>query len=239
MSWVFTHSRAKGFDRLVLLAIADAANDQGGAAWPSLSTIAAKAGIDRRTVTRRIVTLEELGELRRVSHGGRTGVGGTSNSYEVVMPDYDEQGQSDTTKQGQSDTRGTLPLGAESPQVGAARPKVGAERPSNRPNRPTHPKERAPDRFAEFWSIYPKKADKLRAQRAWVVARKHASDDELIAGAVRYRDDPNRDPAFTKNASTWLNAGSWDNGPLPSRINGTPPAPPRQFTTVRKIGGKF
>jgi hypothetical protein len=36
-------------------------------------------------------------------------------------------------------------------------------------------------------------------------------------GLKRYRDDPNREDAFTKNPSTWLNADAWENGPLPAR----------------------
>lgn len=38
-----------------------------------------------------------------------------------------------------------------------------------------------------------------------------------MAGVVRYRDDPNREATFTKHFSTWLNAGSWDDEPLPAR----------------------
>lgn len=62
---VFERSLSKGNDRLVLIAIADEANDEGTNAWPSLDTIAFKAGgIDERTARRCIRNLEELGELR-------------------------------------------------------------------------------------------------------------------------------------------------------------------------------
>lgn len=80
-------------------------------------------------------------------------------------------------------------------------------------------REQYPPEFAGFWEVYPKKADKRAALKAWRAAKKRVlvSDDELIAAAKRYRDDPNRSDQFTKNAATWLNADAWENGPLPAR----------------------
>lgn len=72
--------------------------------------------------------------------------------------------------------------------------------------------------FNEFWSVYPKKDDKRLARRSFEKALDRASLDDIVAGAQRYRDDPNREDAFTKNPSTWLNADAWENGPLPPRI---------------------
>ena len=71
--------------------------------------------------------------------------------------------------------------------------------------------------FDEFWKAYPKKADKAAARKAWDRAVRVTDPQILIDAAMRYRNDPNRDDAFTKNAATWLNAGSWDNDPLPAR----------------------
>jgi hypothetical protein len=74
--------------------------------------------------------------------------------------------------------------------------------------------------FDEWYSIYPKKADKQAARRAFLKAIKTVSFDVLYEGAERYRDDPNRDPGFTKNPATWLNAGAWDNQPEATRFTG-------------------
>ena len=71
--------------------------------------------------------------------------------------------------------------------------------------------------FDEFWSVYPKKADKRVALKSYKKALKRSDALTIYAGAVSYRDDPNRDPGYTKNASTWLNADAWDNEPLPSK----------------------
>lgn len=74
------------------------------------------------------------------------------------------------------------------------------------------------ERFDEFWKAYPKKADKQTAKRAWVKAVRLVDPQVMIDAALRYRNDPNREDAFTKNAATWLNAGAWENDPLPERM---------------------
>ena len=74
--------------------------------------------------------------------------------------------------------------------------------------------------FAAFWAAYPRRDDKPAALRAFVKALTRTNDNPapIVAGARRYRDDPNRDPGFTKLPATWLNNDCWENGPLPSRL---------------------
>lgn len=71
--------------------------------------------------------------------------------------------------------------------------------------------------FDEFWLTYPRKQAKQAARAAWSKALKRASASAIISGAMRYRDDPNREPEFTAHATSWLNAGRWDDEPLPAR----------------------
>jgi hypothetical protein len=70
--------------------------------------------------------------------------------------------------------------------------------------------------FDKFWAVYPKKDDKPLALRSFTKALDRTTLEVIVAGAERYRDDPNREAGFTKNPSTWLNADAWANGPLPS-----------------------
>jgi hypothetical protein len=85
MTWVWQHSRADGNVRLVLLAIADSANDDGLDAWPSMNRLCQKTRLSERTIRRCVRELEQLGELRCL--GGRRGAHGrrVSNRYEVTM----------------------------------------------------------------------------------------------------------------------------------------------------------
>jgi hypothetical protein len=57
-------------DKLVLLALADCANDEG-LAWPSIATLARKCGCDERTIQRNLRVLEAKGIFRREEIKGK------------------------------------------------------------------------------------------------------------------------------------------------------------------------
>ena len=69
--------------------------------------------------------------------------------------------------------------------------------------------------FKEFWKEYPRKLDKGKAERAFKSALTRATFEDILAGTIRYTNDPNRLDEYTKYPATWLNADSWENGPLP------------------------
>lgn len=71
--------------------------------------------------------------------------------------------------------------------------------------------------FDDFWAAYPRHVAKDAARKAWDAATQRATPSAIIAGALRFRDDPNRDDAYTPHPATWLNAGRWDDEPLPPR----------------------
>lgn len=79
--WVWEHSKTGGGDRLLLLAIADNAGDDGDNAWPSIATLAHKTQTADRTVQRGIERLEREGCLQVHRGAGR---GGT-HRYVVLM----------------------------------------------------------------------------------------------------------------------------------------------------------
>ena len=89
--------------------------------------------------------------------------------------------------------------------------------------------------FEQFWAAYPLHVGKAAAQKAFVKAQREVGHVPLIAGALRFRSDPNREPGFTPHASTWLNAGRWDDDPLPSRapvlraVAGNPANPNKEW----------
>lgn len=65
--------------KLVLLALADWANDEG-LCWPSITRLAAKASLTSRAVQKAIRSLEEVGFIRRVE------VFGKGNQYWISIP---------------------------------------------------------------------------------------------------------------------------------------------------------
>lgn len=77
------------------------------------------------------------------------------------------------------------------------------------------PSESGRELFKEFWKEYPRKLDKGKAERAFKSALTRASFEDVLAGVIQYANDPNRIDEYTKYPATWLNADSWENGPLP------------------------
>ena len=66
-SWVLRHSPATLGDRLVLLVLADKADEDGTNAWPSVATIAAESRLSERQAQRCLRNLEQTGQV--VRHG--------------------------------------------------------------------------------------------------------------------------------------------------------------------------
>jgi len=81
MTWVWDHSRARGSQHHVLLAIADCASDDGSNAYPSITELMRKTRLSERAVQYALKGLMTLGELFVSSNGGPRGC----NRYRVVM----------------------------------------------------------------------------------------------------------------------------------------------------------
>ena len=81
MSAVWKRSKAAGSELLMLLAIADHADDDGKA-FPGTTSLAKKTRTTPRNVRNLTKALEELGELRIEYGGGRF-----SNTYYVLIPE--------------------------------------------------------------------------------------------------------------------------------------------------------
>ncbi len=86
MQTVFERSRSRGTARVVMLALADHA-DEDLVAYPSLTRLAQYANVDRRSAIRAVNRLVELGELVRIGTGRRA-----STIYRIVL---DERPTSD------------------------------------------------------------------------------------------------------------------------------------------------
>jgi len=90
----------------------------------------------------------------------------------------------------------------------------GTEEQGNSSSCPAEPNA---DEFLDWYFEYPRKESKGVAEKAYAKARKHATAEALIEGAIRYREDPNREPQYTKLPATWLNGKCWEDGPLPEK----------------------
>jgi hypothetical protein len=83
--------------------------------------------------------------------------------------------------------------------------------------RKTEVEKRYSEDFEDFWSVYPRRVAKIAAYAAWRKALLLTDAGTIIAGARAYADDPNRQEDFTAHPASWLNAGRWEDDPLPER----------------------
>ena len=79
-TWVYRHSEERLGRRLVLLVLADHANDDGSGAWPSVETISEKARLSRSQTQRCLRALESEGAVEKA---GKSRAGTTI--YNVIM----------------------------------------------------------------------------------------------------------------------------------------------------------
>jgi len=143
MDRVWTHSQSKGIDRLVLLAIADHASDDGGDAWPSIPTLMTKTGLSERGVQSAVHRLVELGELVIETAGGGRG---HSNHYRVVLnPAPETPYEKPRSVNGVSETPNGKPrLGVpETPHETSINPAPRAPEPSTNQLQPSRETARA------------------------------------------------------------------------------------------------
>lgn len=87
------------------------------------------------------------------------------------------------------------------------------------------------DDFDEWYAAYPVHKGRGQAEKAFKSARKKASLETLIAGALRYRKErANEDPKFNHHPATWLNGKFWLDEDQPTLI-------PRRPMTQGEIAG--
>ena len=218
MADVFEFSEARGTDRMVLLAIADEADDDGKGGYPGFDLLAHKCRLPRTTVRRAVDRLEELGELRvfRPVQRGR----GHYTTYEVTIAE----------KRARVALSGNGPDRAETGHNGPDRAdEVPLTSTTNgHAVRGTQDASKTLSAFDRFWDVYPLHVGRQDALRAWAKIPKGVDPEAVIAGAERYRDDKNRKPDFTKHPGPWLRAGRWEDDPLPPSgiaTNGHAPPP--------------
>lgn len=218
---VWDHSKATGNDLIVLLKIADEADDNGTNAYPGLDNIATKSKIPKRSVMRCIDRLESMGELvvTRPAQPGR----GRFNTYQVVLP-------------GIGDTLTPIPI--ERARIGDRKARKGDTPTPLTSDGAEYPGPRTldlKDSFARFWSVYPLHKAKGAALRAWNTASKKADADTIIAGAERYAAEVKSTGTMIAYPATWLNGERWDDEPGPAglRLNGpVPPSAPTNFARI-------
>lgn len=219
VGWVFAESPYKGAAFALHLAIADTVNDAyENELWASVSTLAEKARLGERIVRKVMQQMVDDGLLELLSARN-----GHIRRYRFLMPANPctsctpaQDAPLHDVPQTPAPRSATPAPGAQTPARRAPITTKNTDEPNGEPNPLGADLAQARDHrrpavvaFDEFWAVYPKRKSKGEALVAWKRAVTLAEPQAIIDAAIAYRDDPNRDPDFTKYPATWLNKRCW------------------------------
>lgn len=243
ITWSYAQRTGKGAGcKAVLVALADRA-DEEHSCYPGQRDLAERTEQSERAVRGHLKHLEDQGFIVRTPRWDKNGHR-TSDRYVLpVSVHVDRSTGKDDRRQNQPPAasaagpdrthlpadnvdsyRQDLPGNPKrEPTVGNPQVNPSAEEPdaktANRTRKEPAPPPGGYDKaFDQWYGVYPRHEGKAAAKAKFVQALKKGIPlDVLTAGARRYREDPNREEAFTKHPATWLNQGCWEDDPLPPR----------------------
>jgi hypothetical protein len=202
--------------KLVLIKLADNANDQGEC-WPSYQHIADQCEIGRSTVKLHIRELEKAGFLRREYR--RKGELNQSNVFHLSL----DGGSNPAPGGGSPDN----PPGAgDNPGGGAgAAPRTShSYEPVKEPKTLCTSEVELAEAFEVFWKLYPNKKSKKDARKAWEKLKPSAELRQTLMTALGShrlsRDWTKDDGQYVPMASTWLNGERWTDVLKPGTATG-------------------
>ena len=216
MQWVWDEGPEEATEMLVLLALADIADDEG-LCWPSVARIARKCRMSDRNARRIIRRLEDGGWLLTQEQRGRN----QTNRYTIQKPDkkigqFVRADKCDMENRTNATVKPDTAMSAEPSRTVSIEPSLfmcAEEEPSSSQQK----SQNVDEAFERFWQAYPKEGRKSKkaVKDKFRRALKEADADQIIAAVKRYaawlvsaRPGEFRPPA--KNALTWINQGCWD-----------------------------
>lgn len=235
---VWEHSRTKGPDLIMLLAIADAANADGWNAHPGPPRLMKFTRTSARTsVSRGIGRLIARGELVRTQEPHR----GEVATYAIVLPGLEPWVQvmdavealivglmgartdtlSDEERVAPGDTKGRV-SDANGSRSGTSTPLVGTKEPRNQVRE---------KQFVEFWEHYPKRHEKKVGKRQTRARWLKLTDDEVaecLVAVRHYAAACDRGLTLAKDPERFLKQCVWEDWQEPAVAaprNGTGRAP--------------
>lgn len=189
ITWAFEQQGLTSTQKLVLLKLADNANDDGYC-WPSREMISKHTGLSISTISRTARKLADMGIVDVIPQS-QNGVS-LPNRYKLHMGAASETGVG-AQEHGGSSTRAR--------GVGAQEHTEPSVRTVNEPSE---------EEFDAWYAEYPRHQDKGHARRAYRKARKKADAESLLSGArkarKRYQDTEKQ---YIPLPATWLNGERW------------------------------
>lgn len=223
MQEVWQSAPVSGGTLLVLLAIADSADETSRTCFPGIENLAHKARLSERQVKRVIAELTDLA----IIHVDRNASPFKTNLYRISDPHLwcGSDNMSPTPMGRPCHPRWDAHVTSDGTPM-SPKPSVTSEEPSDRAREElflfpeeTQPKrqDQTSDQFETFWKVYPRKEGKKKARENFARAVKAGADpQDIVAGAKRYAAAVDGTEArFIKWAQGWLTEERWTDHPEP------------------------
>lgn len=196
-------SNVKPPARWLLVHIADRADRDTWACWPSHKLLAKDAGMSPRAVLDNMFVLEQAGILLRSTRFRGDGTRSTDlitlvSGYATIAPPAPESAPDDTN--------------------------AAAQNHVTEPGKRTDVVLRAGEPFDQWWAAYPRKIAKVAARKAWKAVPAKIGLADLMELTQRFSDHVvGKDPEHVPHPATWLNGERWtDELPDRSQTDGRP-----------------
>lgn len=187
--------------KLVLLALADRADDDGGSCHPGQEYLAKKCSMGVRTIRRHLSELEDRGYISRRARFRAEGKGRTSDAFRLTLdlPANLAAGNEPTNRPDDDGLTG---------QNASDQP-ANSGRGYTRDTSGTH-QTRARSGFASFWDTYPRKAGRRKAEAAYRRALERGTEEEILDGLTAHLPSwRGCEPRFIPHPATWLDQDRW------------------------------
>lgn len=200
--WAWSVHVEKSTERLVLLSLADRANEDNEC-YPSMQRVTNDTMLDIKTVKKVISDLIQKGLI--LDTGERKGFTQKVRVLRLIGVDCREDKQTQKRNDSKNGMNPNLPT--NEPKIGSNNePKIGSQ---NLKENLTKNLKNNSDFFDSFWQEYPNKTAKQAAIKAWSKLKLNDALFNTIIDALK-KQKPHFKTGFIPHASTWLNGKRWE-----------------------------
>lgn len=226
MKYAFDCKDLNPTQKLIMLALADNANDNG-VCFPSWNTIQQKTSLSRGALSSNLKKLSENGLLIQ-KHRNRKNGSRTSSKY-LIFPKLnieflDEEEylifenkltQSSADVLSEQDIQSSADVPTNPIQSSADVPPEPSLNTLTITNKKINKKsslslQEDEQSFEMFWKHYPKKVEKVKAKKAWLKTKDKPYVDDIIKAVNFYKMTKTVKDGFVCNATTWINGRRWE-----------------------------
>lgn len=203
MAWVWKQETNSSGERLVLLALADHAGEDGEC-YPSSGSLGRKCSLDPKTVQRHLTALHDRGLITKLYRRKRSNgtLGGWM--YRVNVDDADNASA--------YPLREDVEVASETPRVCPLLDRTSTRAHESSISNRQNESSLVDAEFDEWWSTYPRKTGKQSAVKAWEKLSDASRQAALsaIGAHVEHWQRSKTQQQFIPHPATWLNGRRWE-----------------------------